>query len=504
MKKVPLAVLILSVLSVTTVFAQQPVARPTIITFTTDLSEISVDDAETGQTSATLSWHVVGLTDAYHLFLQTYVLDTWQLLPTQEPLPATGSYPLTVQHPLNFGPPTYRLIVADQDFTVLAERVITIPYAVQTNLPTINSFTSSVQQLEANALAQGTAAINVSWDVANRAPTANLMVEQVLENGQSLSVELPRPNLWIPSTGQGPIRPGLPLRDNLVRLRLRVVDMVDGTVFDEADLIIPVVGTVNIPPSPTPVPLSTVTPAPTATSSTSQAQIISLAVAPGTVDRSGTVTLSWEVRNASMVSVWRLNPSGQVADFLDNVPLTGTWTVRLPEYYVDNAMFQLWATDAYGVTTSSSVTVQVRCPYTYFFGQPPPGTACPLAAARDVNASFQTFERGFMVWNGDRRQIYVFFDGSSLGRYQDTWTEGETFDTGALPAGLVAPERGFGKVWTQELGVRDRLGWATSLEQPYTMRIQTSGAYRYPYTYLMLPDGRVVYMVESSWGFQGP
>jgi hypothetical protein len=120
-----------------------------------------------------------------------------------------------------------------------------------------------------------------------------------------------------------------------------------------------------------------------------------------------------------------------------------------------------------------------------------------------VNASFQAFEHGFMVWNDDRNQIYVFFDGGSLGRYQDTWTEGETFDTGTPPAGLVAPERGFGKVWTTELGVRDRLGWATSQEQPYTMRTQTSGAYRYPYTYLMLPDGRVVYMVEGSWGFLG-
>jgi hypothetical protein len=245
------------------VSAQGPVTRPAIITFTSDLTEIPVDDAETGQTSATLSWHVVGLTNNYGLFLQMYTLDTWQLLPVQTALPATGSYPLTVQHPLNFGPPTYRLIVADQDFEILAERVLSIPYSVETDLPAINTFTSSVQQIEANALAQGTATVLVSWQVANRAPTSNLMVEQVLENGQSLSVELPRPNLWIPSSGQGPVQPVLPLTDNLVRLRLRVVDMVDDTVYDEAELVIPVVAAVNTPPSRTPIPPPTRNPPPT-------------------------------------------------------------------------------------------------------------------------------------------------------------------------------------------------------------------------------------------------
>ncbi len=248
MKSAFVVVLSLTCLFATSVSAQQPITQPAIITFTSDLTEISVDNAEAGQTSATLSWHVVGLTDDYDLFLQTHTLDSWQLLPMQEGLPATGSYPLTVQHPLNFGPPTYRLIVTDHDFEILAERILSIPYSVQTSPPTINAFASSVQQIEANALDQGTATVLVSWEVANRTPTSNLMVEQVLENGQSLSVETPRPNLWIPSTGQGPIRPVLPLTDNLVRLRLRVEDMVDGAIYDEAELIIPVVGTVIIPP----------------------------------------------------------------------------------------------------------------------------------------------------------------------------------------------------------------------------------------------------------------
>jgi hypothetical protein len=120
-----------------------------------------------------------------------------------------------------------------------------------------------------------------------------------------------------------------------------------------------------------------------------------------------------------------------------------------------------------------------------------------------VDAAFQPFERGFMVWIGDVRSIYVFYTGSSLGRHSDTWTEGEVFDTGEPPAGLVRPERGFGKVWTNELGVRDSIGWATGPEQAYTVRIQTSGADRYPYTYLTLPDGRIVYLVEFSWGSVG-
>jgi hypothetical protein len=171
--------------------------------------------------------------------------------------------------------------------------------------------------------------------------------------------------------------------------------------------------------------------------------------------------------------------------------------------YVDTAQFQLYVTDAAGVDTSASVTVHVNCPFTYFFGTPPSGIGCPAAEARSVSAVMQPFERGYMIWQSDTRQIYVLYNGGSAGRYQDSWVQGETFDTGTPPTGLIAPERGFGKIWTQQIGVRDNIGWAIGQEQPYNMQIQASGALRYPHTYFTLFDGRVVDLVENSWRFMG-
>jgi hypothetical protein len=49
----------------------------------------------------------------------------------------------------------------------------------------------------------------------------------------------------------------------------------------------------------------------------------------------------------------------------------------------------------------------------------------------------------------------------------DAWTETQPVSdpTLAPPAGLVQPVRGFGKVWREEPGVRERLGWGLANEQ---------------------------------------
>jgi hypothetical protein len=477
---------------------------PTIIDFSVDLPSITVDAAEAGETSATLAWHTVGMTEQYQLWLQSYMLDRWVAILEDDSLEPTGTRSIPVLHPANFGPPTYRLLIVDGQAQVLDERIAIIPYDAESvaGAPTIEMFTTDIQSVEAGALAQGNVRIVVSWEVVNRLPASNLVFEEVLEDGRAVSVELPRSHLWVGSAGQGAVAPVLPAAQDVIRLRLRVASMADGRIFDERELTVRVIGSVV---TATPVWVGTPTPLPAGLPSEGLA-VISFTASPDIVDRGGTVTLGWEVVGTNSVSVSRLNPVGQYVDFISDQPVIGSWTVTLPEYYVDSAPFQLMATDASGTRADAFVRVQVRCPYAYFFGEPE-SEACPLTEPMDVPAAFQPFEGGYMIWRGDTREIYVLNTTAQprLGRYRDTWTEGDVGDIGASPpSGFYQPVRGFGKVWSENPAVRQSLGWATAPEQSYTARIQESGAYRYARTYFTWPsDERVLYIVENTWGFGG-
>ncbi|MBC7814262.1 MAG: hypothetical protein H7175_24115 [Burkholderiales bacterium] len=222
---------------------------PTIVTFAADLDTITVSDAEAGQTSATLAWNTVGVTENYRILLEAYQLDGWVSLLNagDAELPGVGTRVINVQHPLNFGPPTYRLLIVDEGSSVLEQRILTIPYADTDTPATIEAFTSPDQSIDPEALTSGDARLAVAWEVSNRPATASITFEQVLADGTAVVVELPRQNLWIPSTGQGSVAPVEPGTGRVVRLRLRVVDLVSGAVYAEEQLAVPFTGS----PAPT-------------------------------------------------------------------------------------------------------------------------------------------------------------------------------------------------------------------------------------------------------------
>jgi hypothetical protein len=104
----------------------------------------------------------------------------------------------------------------------------------------------------------------------------------------------------------------------------------------------------------------------------------------------------------------------------------------------------------------------------------------------DVQAAYQPFERGFMIWLGDRRRIWVAVCCTSTipmgGRwlsFDDAWFAGmpESDPSIVPPNGLYQPVRGFGLVWRTlsdpgSVGsIRDLLGWATAPEQGYTAHL---------------------------------
>lgn len=98
---------------------------------------------------------------------------------------------------------------------------------------------------------------------------------------------------------------------------------------------------------------------------------------------------------------------------------------------------------------------------------------CPRREAQEIPVAFQEFERGFMLWKGvPEFQVYVLLlgDGTRPMRwsaYVDTFQEGQpAFDPLLTPPPeREQPIRGFGKVWREQPGVREAIGWALSRER---------------------------------------
>ncbi len=232
---------------------------PTIFLFTSDVSEVTLEDAEAGTVTATLRWHVAHVTDAHRVLLQVYHGNGWQKLDIgADPLPPVGVTQIQIAHPLTFGPPMYRLAVVDGQGEVLDERVIVIPYAEVDAMPEIAAFSANPASIDAATLANADVRMQVSWEVKNRPPLSNLVFEQIVGD-HVVNVELPRALLWIPSTGTGVVAPVSPEGSSdsgTVRLRLTLLDVISADVLAQAEFDVAVIGT--------PLPPAGVAPTPTA------------------------------------------------------------------------------------------------------------------------------------------------------------------------------------------------------------------------------------------------
>ncbi len=216
---------------------------PSIIRFTIDLPSVKLSDLEAGDQRAGITWQTVGMNDNYRLLLYYYSINDWSLV-TSDSLPANGAATVHVMPSLDFGPPMFRLVIVNRQSQVISQQFVIVPYApLQPGVtPLIDSFTSDATTVNAALLTQNQAHVVVSWHVKDRAPTSNLVFEQVLSDGKAVSVELPRLSRWVGSTGQGMVVPVAVGNDSIVRLRLRLVDMVDGRVYSEKELSLLVIG----------------------------------------------------------------------------------------------------------------------------------------------------------------------------------------------------------------------------------------------------------------------
>jgi hypothetical protein len=99
---------------------------------------------------------------------------------------------------------------------------------------------------------------------------------------------------------------------------------------------------------------------------------------------------------------------------------------------------------------------------------------CPTDVEKGIWSAEQTFQNGYMFWREDTRRIYVLYDDHTWQLFTDTWEEGDPeYDPNIVPpSGFYQPKRGFGKVWREQPGVRDKLGWATGEERGFWASIE--------------------------------
>ena len=79
----------------------------------------------------------------------------------------------------------------------------------------------------------------------------------------------------------------------------------------------------------------------------------------------------------------------------------------------------------------------------------------------------QLFEEGRMFWRSDTSTIYVLPKDQAYGRFEDTWDNNQPIyacPNLGPPQTPPTPQRGFGKVWCNQAGVRELLGNATGAE----------------------------------------
>ena len=164
--------------------------------------------------------------------------------------------------------------------------------------------------------------------------------------------------------------------------------------------------------------------------------------------------------------------------------------------------FRLTVWNASG-SDSESRTVTVLCSQTWFFS-PAPGQ-CPDGPPVTGLAAYQRFERGHMFWFGPDGMITVLYEDGGIPMWErvpDRFEEGMPEYDPAVepPTGFYRPVRGFGLVWMENPGTRERLGWALGPEEGFEGTRQTASVDGNPVILgLTDPDGMIYVLGPDGW-----
>jgi hypothetical protein len=251
-------------------------------------------------------------------------------------------------------------------------------------------------------------------------------------------------------------------------------------------------------PPPTEPPVATEAPP----EPTEELAILSFTVTVEDIADGKRLTFNWETTGATGVTIW----SGTKHRFPDawEGPPNGSLVEELTFTYYRDPSMTLVARDDAGHTVSESVTVEWACGHDYFFSTDI--ALCPAGEASTSWAAEQPFEHGRMIWLEDvgggalTRVFFVLYDDGQFTMAEDTWTEDqpESDPSFVPPAGLLQPIRGFGKLWRENEGVQEKLGWATAQEQGFDTVFQAQIAESIGATaFLRTLDGKIIRV--SGW-----
>ncbi len=129
---------------------------------------------------------------------------------------------------------------------------------------------------------------------------------------------------------------------------------------------------------------------------------------------------------------------------------------------------------ATAAATSTAVpTVACLNPVDPAFGALTPELGCATTqSGRIVWAAWEPFERGAMLWRSDTDRAYSFNNDGNWSVIDTSWDGQAIPSRGAPPAGLTAPERGFGYAWATDDALFFSLGWARDGEKGFCARVQ--------------------------------
>jgi LysM repeat protein len=165
----------------------------------------------------------------------------------------------------------------------------------------------------------------------------------------------------------------------------------------------------------------------------------------------------------------------------------------------------------FSTTVNTLINANCLTATVLFVGQAlrvPPGRI--VNADMYVNATYQAFDGGFMVWSADSSAISVYTYGDSRLRSFNARTYSRWSPPAATivpPPGRLLPGSGFGRVWNGQPAISASLGWALTPEQGYTMLVRYNANARVEF--FSIPDGRVLTRITNTniWllgGIQSP
>jgi LysM repeat protein len=253
--------------------------------------------------------------------------------------------------------------------------------------------------------------------------------------------------------------------------------------------------------------------------------ILAFDASPNPVERGNVVRLSWTVRSASSVSLYRMTYDYKTSQWYrqESPAYTGTGSGNLTLPVALDARqgqrFELIARDATSQTVSvQSEALPLLC-YIPFYESPPETNAC-RSAPKTIPGEYQPFEYGYLLWRSDTGEVYVLPQ-----RPDDflAWTielpESDPIEVDPAPAGQYAPGFRFSAVWAtldaKALGgtgrLRDVLGWATAPSQVYDLTLQPRLDSRYAMfdvLFVSFPDDRIAMLTTGGGlpvaGITGP